>query len=63
MRKKPGDWVEPGDVLAVLYTCDEKTAARVVPLVSNAFILGEQPLDPGPFILGVVNCDREEIYV
>lgn len=55
LRKKVGDIVSPGDVLAVLYADDEEKISEAVQRVERAFTIGEEPSPAPPLILSIID--------
>ncbi|MGE5379829.1 MAG: pyrimidine-nucleoside phosphorylase [Methylocystaceae bacterium] len=62
LNKKPGDWVETGEVLAVMHTATKERAAEVQPRAAALFHISPQPVVKGPLILGVISSQGEEFF-
>ena len=53
-RRKRGDEVDTGDVLAEVHARDEQSAADAVAEVAAAYELGDEPVPSRPVLLEVV---------
>ena len=62
LRKKPGDWVEAGDVLAVLYASKEELFYSAERKLIEAIVMSGEPPVKKPLIYAKVQKDRIEKY-
>jgi pyrimidine-nucleoside phosphorylase len=62
LHKKPGDWVQDGDVIATFYTSAKEKADEAQKLFSTALQFSSEPPHPLPLILAHVSKDKTEIY-
>lgn len=62
LKKKPGDQVRVGEVLAMLHTSNLERANQVLPLVTDLFHIAPDPKVMLPLILGVITPEGENIF-
>lgn len=49
--RKPGEWVEKGEVIAAIHASGRERAAEALPLVEGAFEWSDRSVEPTPLIL------------
>ena len=62
LAKKEGDRVEAGEILALLYTCEEEKLAGAKERLAACYRIGEEKPQTLPLILAKVTTDGVERY-
>ncbi|HHT97825.1 MAG TPA: pyrimidine-nucleoside phosphorylase [Clostridiales bacterium] len=62
LNKKTGDYVEKGDVLAVLYGSDEDLFEKAEQVIKEAYIFSDNAIKNRPLVLAKVSKDNIEKY-
>lgn len=62
LEKKVGDRVEPEETLAILYVNDDSKTEKAREIVSQAYSISDQPVQPHKLILGYVDKDGVKRY-
>lgn len=58
MKKKIGDPVQAGDVIAVLYTADQEKADRVLPYLEKAVEITDHPVEKPALVVERITADH-----
>ena len=62
LAKKEGDRVEAGEILALLYTCEEQKLEAAQERLASCYRIGGEKPASLPLILAKVTTDRVERY-